>query len=158
MVKKLNKLVGDSSENQLAATIKESAEKIWLAGLGAFSKTKEEGNKVFEALVREGEVIQSRTRKAAKVKVDEFAAKATGSWDKLEQVFEDRVAQALHSLGVPTKKDIDSLSKRVAELIEKMNASEKGAAAKPAARRRTAAQAAPHRQATKPAAHRAAMK
>jgi len=155
MVKKLNELAGQSSESQLAATIKESAQQIWLAGLGAFSKAQEEGNKVFDALVKEGEAIQSRTRKAAKVKVDEFAAKATGSWDKLERVFEDRVAQALHSLGVPTKKDIDALSKRVAELIEKMNASGLGAAPK-AARRRSAAKPASRRPAAKPAAQRAA--
>lgn len=42
--------------------------------------------------------------------------KAVGTWDRLEQVFEDRVARALSSLGVPSKKDIDKLSKRVAEL------------------------------------------
>ena len=45
-------------------------------------------------------------------------AKATGTWDKLEQVFEERVARALHSLSVPSRKDIDVLSKRVAELTE----------------------------------------
>jgi hypothetical protein len=31
-------------------------------------------------------------------------------------VFEDRVARALHTLSVPTKKDLDTLSHRVAEL------------------------------------------
>lgn len=137
MVKKLKALAGNATENQLAATIKDSAQQIWLAGLGAFAKAQEEGGKVFEALVKEGEAMQSRTRKIAEDKVTEFAGKATGTWDRLEQVFEDRVARALHSLGVPTKQDIQTLSRRVAELteaVEKLNAGAEGAA-KPARRR-----------------------
>ena len=112
MVKKFKTL----SENQLAQTVRESAHQIWLAGLGAYSKAQEEGTKVFDALVKEGETIQKKTRKAADEKMAVVAGKAAGTWDRLEQVFEDRVARALSSLGVPSKKDIDKLSKRVAEL------------------------------------------
>lgn len=121
MAKKLKKLVVD---NQLATTIRDSAQQIWLAGLGAYGKAQEEGNKVFDALVREGEAIQAKTRKVAEDKVSEMAAKATGTWDKLEQVFENRVSKALNSLGVPTKSDIEDLAARVAVLtteVEKLN-------------------------------------
>ncbi len=134
MAKKLKNLVAD---NNLSSTIRDSAQQIWLAGLGAFAKAQAEGNKVFDALVREGEDIQSKTRRIAEDKVTEMAAKATGTWDKLEQVFENRVAKALNSLGVPTQKDIEALTKRVATLtaeVEKLNATP---AAKPV--RRTAA-------------------
>jgi poly(hydroxyalkanoate) granule-associated protein len=68
-------------------------------------------------------------------KVAEAAAKASGTWDKLEQVFEDRVARSLSSLGVPTKKDIETLSKRVAELTEFV---QNLSGEKPAPRRRAA--------------------
>jgi len=121
MAKKLKTLVVD---NQLATTIRDSAQQIWLAGLGAYGKAQEEGNKVFDALVREGEAIQAKTRKVAEDKVAEMAAKATGTWDKLEQVFENRVSKALNSLGVPTKSDIEDLAARVAVLtteVEKLN-------------------------------------
>ena len=91
--------------------VKESAHQIWLAGLGAFSKAQEEGSKVFDALVKEGESIQKKTRQVADEQIAAVAGKATGTWDRLEQVFEDRVARALSSLGVPSKKDIDKLSK-----------------------------------------------
>ena len=131
MAKKLKKLATD---NQLATTIRESTQQIWLAGLGAYAKAQQEGNKVFDALVREGEAIQANTRKMAEDKVQEMATKATGTWDKLEAVFENRVSKALNSLGVPTKADIDALAKRVADLIievEKLN----GSAPKAAARR-----------------------
>lgn len=116
MSKKLKELAGGSTERQLAQTIRDSAQQIWLAGLGAFAKAQEEGTKVFEALVKEGEAIQKKTRDAAEDKVVEVRRAATGTWDKLESVFEDRVARALHSLNVPTKQDIDELSARIQEL------------------------------------------
>jgi poly(hydroxyalkanoate) granule-associated protein len=127
MVKKLKALAEGASDNQLASTVRESAQQIWLAGLGAFAKTQAEGAKVFDALVKEGRNIEGRTRKFAQMgmgsvtgKVEKAAtkatARATATWDKLEQVFEDRVARALNKLGVPTNRDIQNLSKRVEEL------------------------------------------
>lgn len=137
MGKKLKALAGGLTESQLALTVKESAHQIWLAGLGAFAKAQGEGSKVFEALVKEGENIQSRTRKLTDEKIAEVAGKAAGTWDKLEQVFEDRVARALSSLGVPSKKDIDKLSRRVLELtavVQSLTEEKAAAAAKPAAK------------------------
>ena len=117
MAKKLKALAHNETEG-LTATIRESANQIWLAGLGAFAKAQAEGGKVFEALVAEGQRMQEQTRTAADERIAEVRSRAVGTWDKLEQVFEDRVARALHSLNVPTRNDIDSLSKRVAELTE----------------------------------------
>jgi len=126
MVKKLSELAGEGNESHLISTIKESATNIWLAGLGAFSKAQEEGGKLFDTLVKEGEAVQNRASKSAQEAISDVRSKATGTWDKLEQVFVDRVARALHSLNVPTKHDIDALSKRVHELTkvaEKLSAS-----------------------------------
>ena len=118
MPKKLKELAKETTENQLAVKVRESATQIWLAGLGAFSKAQQEGAKVFEALVAEGEKVQERTKVATDERLAEVRAKASGTWDKLEQVFEDRVARALNSLSVPSRKDVDILSQRVAELTE----------------------------------------
>ena len=116
MPKRLKELAGEATENQLATMVKESANQIWLAGLGAFSKAQQEGAKMFEALVAEGEKFQERTRAATDERLTELKEKASGTWDKLEKVFEDRVARALHTLNVPSRHDIDTLSKRVHEL------------------------------------------
>jgi poly(hydroxyalkanoate) granule-associated protein len=155
MGKKLKALAGNLAEGQLAVTVKESAQQIWLAGLGAFAKAQEEGNKVFDALVREGETIQSKTRKMTDEKIAQVAGKAAGTWDRLEQVFEDRVARSLGSLGVPSKKDIDKLSKRVVELTAVVHAlTEEKAKAKPAAK--PAVAKVPAKPAAKPAVKAAA--
>ena len=106
-------------DTQLATKVRESAQQIWDAGLGAFAKAQVEGNKVFEALVSEGEALKEKTRRnVAGLRVSEMASKATGTWDKLEQVFEDRVARALAKLGVPSRREIDELTKRLNQLTD----------------------------------------
>ena len=117
MPKRLKELAAEATENQvlaqardLAVKVRESANQIWLAGLGAFSKAQQEGVKMFDALVAEGEKVQERTKGAADERLAETREKATETWDKLEKVFEDRVGRALHVLNVPTRKDIDVLS------------------------------------------------
>jgi poly(hydroxyalkanoate) granule-associated protein len=120
MPKKQKNPAGNGSD--MAAQVRESATQIWLAGLGAFSKAQTEGSKIFDALVKEGEAVQKRTRKAAEERVAEFRDNAAGTWGKLEDVFEERVARVLHALNVPTKKDIDHLSRRIGELTAAVSA------------------------------------
>jgi poly(hydroxyalkanoate) granule-associated protein len=138
-----------------SSTVKESAQQIWLAGLGAFAKAQEEGSKVFDTLVKEGATMQRKTQAAAGEKISEatskmssmaseISSKASGGWDKLETIFEDRVAKALKNLGVPTAKDIEVLSAR----IEELNRNIGKLAPKPTEARR-AAQATPPQPAAK---------
>src|SRR5687768_18505909 len=104
MVKKMEKTASadKQSSSQFSETVKDSAQQIWLAGLGAFSKAQEEGGKVFESLVKEGMSIQRKTQAVAEEKISEatsrvttmatdIGSKAQGQWDKLENIFEDRV-------------------------------------------------------------------
>ena len=116
MTKGQKELVGKATEDHLAAMINESANEIWLAGLGAFSKAQQEGARMFEALVADGEKVQERIKVAADERLAQLREKATGVWDELQKVFEDRVARALHTLNVPSRHDIDTLSKQVHEL------------------------------------------
>ena len=108
----------------LAGAVRDSAQQIWLAGMGAFSKAQAEGGKVFETLVKEGLNLQKKTQGLAEDKINEVTgrmsamagtvtAKAGQNWDKLEAIFEARTAKAMGKLGVPTAKDVDALVKRV---------------------------------------------
>lgn len=111
----------------LSSTVKDSAQQIWLAGLGAFAKAQEEGSKVFDTLVKEGMTMQRKTQTAAGEKLSEatsrmstmasdLSSRASGQWDKLETIFEGRVSKALTRLHVPTAEDIEVLSARIEEL------------------------------------------
>src|SRR5436189_1770244 len=131
MVKKLKQMADKKAtsaaglfDSALASTVKDSAQQIWLAGLGAFSKAQEEGGKVFDALVKEGVSLQRKTQAVAEEKIGEVtsrmsnmagdvSAKAGQQWDKLESIFEERVSKSLNKLGVPSAKDVDALVKRI---------------------------------------------
>jgi len=101
---------------RLTQAILDSSRNIWLAGLGAFSTAEGEGSKIFETLVKAGERTEARTKKAADQAFASIKSQAGGTWDRLEQVFEQRVGSALGHLGVPSKKELDALSRRVATL------------------------------------------
>ena len=118
---KLKELAEGGGDSQLATAIRELANQIWLAGLGAFTKAQKEGTKIFESLVEEGEQVQKHAKKTVEDTFNEVKERTSTSWDQLswvqlERVFEDRVARALHALSIPTRKDLDTLSHRVAEL------------------------------------------
>ena len=159
MVKKMQKTASAASAKsgpQLSGTVKESAQQIWLAGLGAFAKAQQEGGKVFDALVKEGTSIQRKTQAAAEEKITEatsrmasmatdISSKASGQWDKLENIFEDRVSKALNKLGVPSARDIDVLVARIDELNR--NVARLGAKSAPAGKAAPAAKKAATRRA-----------
>ncbi len=157
MVKKFK----DISEGQFSQNVKESTQQIWLAGLGAYNKAQKEGTKVFDALVKHGEAIQKKTRKIADEKLAAVASTTTGKWDRLEEVFEERVSRVMATLGVPTKNDIDKLSKRVAELtavVQKLADTRNGVAAKPVKAAAVKPAVAPKPAVAKPVAAKAAAK
>ena len=134
MVKKLKAMAEKKAANpaglldsQLAQTIRDSAQQIWLAGMGAFSKAQAEGTQAFEKLIKEGMSLQKKTQSAAEERIGaatakmtamagEVGAKANAQWDKLESIFEQRTAKAMSKLGVPTARDVAALTARVDEL------------------------------------------
>ncbi len=140
-----------AAEKSAAFTVKnaskvimEQAEHIWLAGLGAFSKAQEQGGKVFETLIKEGQALEKATRDLAGGRVEDakdavetardavestvsqVRDRASDTWDRLEKVFEDRVSKALNRLGVPGPTDLAELAKRVEELSKAVRALEGG--------------------------------
>jgi len=142
-----------------------SSHQIWLAGLGAMAQAQAQGSKAIETLVNDGLAFQRRSQEEARQRFEEATERLTsmaqglgqqtaGRIDKLEQVFEERVARALHRLGMPTLQDIAELQARVADLEAQL-----GKAARPAATpaTKTAAKAA-SRPATKAPARKAPRK
>ena len=128
--------------NPATGLVQESAQQIWLAGLGAFAKAQEEGSKVFQGLVKEGLDLQRQTKAVAEEKLAEAAnklrslaeasnlsasslsAKAAQPWDKLETIFEERVSKALKHLGVPTLAEFEALKSELTALKKKVTALE----------------------------------
>jgi poly(hydroxyalkanoate) granule-associated protein len=174
MVKKLKAMADKKNaagaglfDSALASSVKESAQQIWLAGMGAFAKAQAEGRQVFDALVKEGSALQKKTQTAAEERfgdvsnrmssmADDVTTKAGKQWDKLESIFEERTAKAMKKLGVPSSKDVEALMARIDALSAQVAGGSRSPARKTASR--TSAKTATRKTATKTAAKRATRK
>ncbi len=114
--------------------VRESAHKIWLAGLGALATAEQEGSKLFKTLVEQGEryeaegkqklkeakkdaeAASSRAKKVAEETADRARRAAEGAWEQIGGAFDDKLAKTLHRIGVPTREEINALSRRIEEL------------------------------------------
>ncbi len=110
----------------------DSAQQVWLAGLGALGRAQAEGGRFFDTLVKEGEVYEAKRRDKAEAQepgwrdnVEEqlqgAREKASGTWDKVGQAFEDQVQGALKKLHVPGAEDIAALNARIDALTTRLN-------------------------------------
>jgi len=144
--KKLSKKTAGKGPSK---AIMDSANEIWLAGLGAFAMAQKEsakasakaisaGSQLFDSLVKEGGKVDHKTRVAAANAVDDIKdsvedirdslesrvsgarKQAVQNWDRMENVFEERVSRVLDRLGVPTSDDLKAFADKVQELAEKV--------------------------------------
>jgi poly(hydroxyalkanoate) granule-associated protein len=126
---------------QLQNELVDSAHRVWLAGLGAMAMAEEESNKFFKALVERGQSVETRGKEQvekAKGTVTGMKTVAESYWETFERTLDDQVTAIIHRLGVPTKSEIEELTRKVEQLtgtIEKLAA--KPAAAKPVAAKKS---------------------
>lgn len=114
-------------EDALLDAVCSSAHRIWQAGLGAFARAQREGSEMFDKLVQDGGELQTLTQRLTGEKgfsvtdtvtrlAEHASRQAGGSLDKLEKMFEDRVARSLRSLGLPSPEEIQALDRELAAL------------------------------------------
>lgn len=151
------------SKKKLQDEIKESAGNIWLAGLGALRVAEQEGSRLFNTLVEEGQKFSERSGEEAdkaKARAREAGEKARSGveegWSRIEQGVDRAVTETLGAMGVPTRSEVEALSRRIEELtvaVERLRA-------RPAPASSTEAGAAkgPKKTAGKPSAKKAATK
>ena len=115
------------------------------------SQARPQAAALFEKLVEQGKGLREKARGAAdeamktvRTQADATVTQAQGQWDKLEQVFEERVSRSLHRLGVMTREELDDLSRQVQELnasVQALMKSQGARAARPTARKPAARKA-----------------
>ena len=129
MAKVILKKKIDASTSALS-DVKSYARKIWLAGLGAYTKVGQEGSDYFQELIKAGQTVEKKGKKAvtekleaANAEIDEardevssFKGRVEVQLDKVEKAFDTRVASALNRIGIPSKHDVEALSAKLDEL------------------------------------------
>ena len=132
-------------ESKIQKELRESANKIWLAGLGALSTAEKEGAKLFTTLVQKGEAYEAKGKKQinkVKTKVEDAVDAAESNFQKLSDSLDEKVSDTIKKLGVPTRSEIQRLTKRVEELtakVDQLKTPAKKAPAKKAAAKKTPA-------------------
>ena len=152
--------------------VEEYSRKIWLAGLGVYSKIDTDGSKLFDTLVKDGEKAEKVAKDAghkvaegvkastssARSRVEDVKDLALEKWGEFEEAFDKRLNSAITRLGVPSREEVKALHAKVETLtkhIEKLTA----AAAKVTATKAPAAsKPAPAKPAVKVAAKPAVAK
>ncbi|HXE67221.1 MAG TPA: phasin family protein, partial [Rhodanobacteraceae bacterium] len=138
-----------TSGQRFSRGVMDSAQQIWLAGLGALSRTQQEGGKFFDALVEEGVRIQEKTHAYTQEQMKQARDHATpwmesarkrtnAAMGKIEQAFDERIARAMKRMNMPSHQDLHDLSARIDALAQELRAN-RGAGtktAKPAAGKR----------------------
>lgn len=130
-----------TSGQRFSRGVMDSAQQIWLAGLGALARTQQEGGKFFDALVEEGVRIQEKThaytqeqmkqaREQATPWMEAARKRTTAAMGKLEQAFDERIARSMKRMNMPSHSDIQELSARIDALAQELRAS-RAAAARP---------------------------
>ena len=108
--------------------VEKYSRKIWLAGLGVYSKIDTDGSSLFDSLVKEGEKAEKLTKagepKTAKSstrsKVDDVKELALGKWSELEEAFDKRLNSAISRLGVPSRNEVKALHSKVEVLTKQI--------------------------------------
>lgn len=111
--------------------VSESAQQVWLAGIGALGRAQAEGSKLFETLVKEGESLEERSRQesergeslrdSVENTLGQARERAAGTWDRVEKSFEDRVQRVLRRMQIPTRDDVETLNDRLDALNARLN-------------------------------------
>ncbi len=122
------------SDTDLTKKIQDSANNVLQAGLGALAKQQEDTTKIFDALVKQGQDIESKTKgvvkqqlrtaedrveevkKVAQETVTAVRGKAHVSIDKIEGAVQDGVSQAIQNIGLITNEQVTKLNRRIDEL------------------------------------------
>ena len=114
------------SSKKSALDFKKYTQQIWLAGSGAFSCAEEEGNKLFDSLVKVGEELESKTVDFADNAVGKVTEKAkesvTDTKDKVEKFLDTGVNHSLNRIGLVTPKDLQHIEQLLLQLHIKVDA------------------------------------
>jgi len=95
--------------------------KLLLASVGAMALATDEAEELISRLVERGQIAQEEGRKLAQEMVAKSRERMGTRREKMEASLDARIEKALERLNVPTKAEIESLSKSIDTLSKKID-------------------------------------
>lgn len=105
------------------AAIFDSLRRVLLASIGAVALTKDEMAEFLEKLVARGEIAEQEARKL----IAEISEKRKKKAEEAQEMAAERIRKVLDRMDIPTRADLDELSKKVEALARKIEALRKTA-------------------------------
>lgn len=99
----------------------EGVRRVLLAGVGAVSMAQDEAEKFVHKLIEKGEIAEKDGRSLLNDLADNRKQRAQESGQRVSDELEKRMEGLLNRMNIPTKSDIEQLSKKVAELTKKID-------------------------------------
>jgi hypothetical protein len=137
MIETFSNFLDSVTQSDLGKTARRSARTIWNAQRAAFATTRHEAGKVLVVAMDESQKLSTRVLDRREDMIDNLAGVADERLTTIEQSLQKGMNRVIHRIGLPTAKDVSSLSRRVDALTARVNSR---AARKP--KRRTARRAA----------------
>lgn len=113
--------------------LKSQAQRIWLAGLGAFAEAEKKGDKLFRSLVKKGKKYEIAVREpignageALSGSVEAARNQAGKTFKELELAIDRRVAATMQRFGVASRDEVEKLEKEIASLKKALKKSAVG--------------------------------
>lgn len=113
MIENFNDFLGNVAQTDLGKAVRRSARTIWNAQRAAFETTRQEAGKVFGLAIGESRKISARGRDRRDEIIGNLAGVADERLATFEQSLQQGMSRAIRRIGLPTAKDVGSLSRRV---------------------------------------------
>lgn len=137
MIENFSNFLDSVTQSDLGKTARRSARTILNAQRAAFETTRHEAGKVLGVAIDESQKFSTRVLDRREDMIDNLAGVADEQLTTIERSLQQGLSRVIHRIGLPTAKDVNSLSRRVDALTVRVNSR---AARKP--KRRTARRAA----------------
>ena len=127
---------GNKTQGNKNAVINHTAEQLrrtWLAGLGVVSLTRKHGGQWVGRFVEESQELAARSTVFVRETAADVQAQATGvfspillraekQFDVCAKAVENNLGYVLNRFGIPSKRELDDLSRQLAALTRKLKA------------------------------------
>ncbi len=121
MIENFNNFLDSVSQSDLGKAARKSARTIWNAQRTAFETTRHEARKVLGVAIDESQKLSTRVLDRREDMIDNLAGVADEQLTTIEHSLQQGMSRVIRRIGLPTAKDVNSLSRRVDALTARVN-------------------------------------
>jgi poly(hydroxyalkanoate) granule-associated protein len=108
------------TEGERSGAMTDMVRRMMLAAMGVVAMSRDEMEQFVDRLIERGQLAEREGRQLIREVMEKRKRQAARVEEKVSSEVESRVEQLLGRLNIPTRRDIDELSARIAELTQRV--------------------------------------